>query len=275
MAQTIFITGASSGIGKATALYFAAKGWNVAATMRNPDKETELTKRGNIKVLRLDVLDESSIKQAVGEVVQAFGGIDVLFNNAGYGLAGPFEAISNEQIKRQFETNLFGVMNVTRTVLPYFRKKRNGLIISTSSIGGRVTFPLFSLYHSTKWGLEGFMESLHYELRPFGIKVKIIEPGLIRTDFAGRSLELVTSPEFKEYDAYVDVARKNLESGDAMASPPEVVAAGVFKACIDGKNKLRYPVGGRAPMLLFIRWLLPLNTFFGMIRGQVEKGFKG
>jgi len=114
MAQTIFITGASSGIGKATALYFAAKGWNVAATMRNPDKETELTKRGNIKVLRLDVLDESSIKQAVGEVVQAFGGIDVLFNNAGYGLAGPFEAISNEQIKRQFETNLYFLISEKR-----------------------------------------------------------------------------------------------------------------------------------------------------------------
>lgn len=122
--KTILITGASSGIGKATVIYFQQQGWNVAATMRTPEKETELNKLPQVKLFRLDVMDENSIREAIDGTIAAFGGIDVVVNNAGYGAVGIFEAATPEQIRRQFETNVFGVMNVTRAILPHFRAKK-------------------------------------------------------------------------------------------------------------------------------------------------------
>src|SRR5690606_37137834 len=127
-------------------------------------KGKDLLKYPNLKVFRLDVMNESIIKQAIDDTIATFGTIDVRFNNAGYGLVGAFEAMSNEQIKKQFDTNVFGVMNVTKAILPYFRTTKKGMIINTTSMGGFITFPLYSVYHSTKWALEGFMESLHFEL---------------------------------------------------------------------------------------------------------------
>ena len=175
MKKTVLITGSSSGIGRAAAKLFQKKGWNVAATMRSPQKEKELTNLENVICPQLDVMKVETIRQAVEETKQKFGEINAVVNNAGYGLVGPFEAATQEQIQRQFSTNVFGLMNVTGEVIPYFRERKQGIIANIASIGGRVTFPLYSLYHGTKWAVEGFSESLQHELKPFNIKIKIIE----------------------------------------------------------------------------------------------------
>ncbi|WP_244228721.1 SDR family oxidoreductase [Mucilaginibacter endophyticus] len=190
MNKTILITGASSGIGAATAKLFQAKGWNVIATMRQPENQTELKATDNLLLTRLDVLDLESIQNAVNEGIKKFGKIDVLVNNAGYGAFGTLESFTREQIIRQFNTNVIGLLDVTKALLPHFRANKSGVIINISSIGGKMTFPLGTLYHGTKFAVEGISESLSYEVEEFGGKVKIIEPGAIATDFAGRSLVL-------------------------------------------------------------------------------------
>ena len=270
MSKTILITGASTGIGKATAIYFAQKGWNVAATMRTPEKGKDLLKYPNLKIFALDVMNEASIKQAIDAAINSFGSIDVLFNNAGYALVGAFEAMTNEQINKQFDTNVFGVMNTTRIILPYFREKKSGTIITTTSMGGLLTFPLYSVYHATKWALEGFMESLQFELRSFNIKVKNIEPGTIKTELE-RGLTFVTT---KEYDNYAPQVHENMLDNYKTAASPDVVAKKVWQAANDNSFRLRYAVGSSGPFLLFIRWLLPLSWFTALIKSQVEKGIK-
>jgi NADP-dependent 3-hydroxy acid dehydrogenase YdfG len=270
MTKTILITGASTGIGKLTAIYFAKKGWNVSATMRTVEKGKDLLQYPNLKIFALDVMHETSIKKAIEDTITAFGSIDVLFNNAGYALVGAFEAMNQEQIKKQFDTNVFGVMNVTRAILPHFRAKKNGMIINTTSMGGLITFPLYSVYHSTKWALEGFMESLQFELRQFNIQVKNIEPGAIKTEFEN-AIDFVST---KDYDNYTKQAHKNMLDSYKTAPTAEVVAEKVWQAANDNSYRLRYPVGGSGPMLLFIRWLLPLSWFTKIVRGEVEKGIK-
>jgi NAD(P)-dependent dehydrogenase (short-subunit alcohol dehydrogenase family) len=156
MPDTILITGASTGIGRATAQLFAGRGWNVAATMRSPDSAGDWARRDNILCLPLDVTQPASIRKAIADALARFGSIDAVVNNAGYGIVGPFEAAAPEKIDRQVQTNLLGVMNVVREILPHFRERRAGIIVNVSSVGGRLTFPLYSLYHATNWGLEGF-----------------------------------------------------------------------------------------------------------------------
>jgi NADP-dependent 3-hydroxy acid dehydrogenase YdfG len=270
MSKTILITGTSTGIGKITAVYFAEKGWNVSATMRTTEKGKDLLKYPNLKVFALDVMNESSIKQAIDDTIATFGTIDVLFNNAGYALVGAFEAMTNEQVKKQFDTNVFGVMNVTKAILPYFRANKKGMIINTTSMGGLITFPLYSVYHSTKWALEGFMESLQFELKQFNIKVKNIEPGAIKTEFEN-SIDFVST---KDYDNYTKQAHRNMLDTYKTAPTGEVVAKKVWQAANDNSNRLRYAVGGQGPILLFMRWLLPLSWFTKMVSSQVEKGIK-
>lgn len=270
MNKVILITGASTGIGKITAIYFAEKGWNVSATMRTTQKGEDLLKYPNVKIFALDVMNESSIKKAIENTISTFGVIDVLFNNAGYALVGAFEAMNHEQIKKQFDTNVFGVMNVTRAILPHFRAKKNGMIINTTSMGGLITFPLYSVYHGTKWALEGFMESLQFELKPFNIKVKNIEPGAIKTEFEN-AIEYVST---KDYHNYTSQAHKNMLDAYTNAPTPEVVAKKVWKAANDNSYRLRYAVGGQGPLLLFMRWLLPLSCFTKMVSSRVEKGIK-
>lgn len=273
MKKTILITGTSSGIGKATVVYFAARGWNVAATMRKPEKETELNQIPGVKLYALDVLDESSIRTAIESTIRDFGGLDVIVNNAGYGAVGIFEAASQEQIRRQFDTNVFGVMNVIREVLPYFREKKNGTIINITSMGGRITFPIYSVYHGTKWALEGFAESLQYELRPFNIRVKNVEPGAIKTDFYDRSMDLFRKEGLTAYDRYQQVAYVNSQKAGERAPGPEIVAATIFKAANDSGFKLRYPASFMSKALLVLRGMLPLGWFNAIVRSQVEKGF--
>jgi NAD(P)-dependent dehydrogenase (short-subunit alcohol dehydrogenase family) len=272
MKKTVFITGTSSGIGRSTVHHFSQKGWNVAATMRNPDKETELNLLSDVKLYALDVTDESSIQKAVTAAIADFGHIDVIVNNAGYGAVGIFEAASAEQIKRQFDTNVFGVMNVTRAILPHFRSRKAGTIVNVTSMGGRLTFPIYSVYHGTKWAVEGWAEALQFELRPFNIRIKNVEPGAIKTDFYDRSQDLFRKEGLTAYDRYQEVTLRNSQKAGEDAPGPEAVAKVIYDAANSNSSKLRYQAGAQSKMLLALRWMLPLNWFNGIVRGVVEKG---
>lgn len=267
--KTVLITGSSSGIGRAAALRFQQAGWNVAATMRNPEKEAELGKLEGIALVRLDVTSEDSIAAAIGETIQRFGGIDVVVNNAGYGLVGPFEASTGEQVRRQFETNVFGLMNVVRAVLPHMRERRAGVIINVASMGGRITFPLYSLYNGTKWGVEGFSEGLQFELEQFGIRVKIIEPGAIKTDFYDRSMDVMKKAGLGVYDSFVTRAMRNMQRAGANGATPAIVGEVIFKAATDGSSKMRYQAGAKG--LLLLRRLLPDGLFLSVIKRSLLK----
>ena len=264
--RTVLITGASAGIGKATALLFRQKGWNVVAAMRAPE-ETELAGLERVTCLRLDVTDGESIRRAVEEALGRFGAIDVLVNNAGYGLVGPFEGSTPEQVGRQLATNVTGLMEVTRAVLPHFRRRGGGTLINLASMSGRTAFPLYSVYHATKWAVEGFSESLQFELRPFGIRVKVIEPGPIRTDFYGRSAEVVSGTAPADYEEFVARAMPNLRRAGERGAPPADVASVVYRAATDGTWKLRYQVN--AWRVLWLRRLLPDFAFNRLVGAVV------
>lgn len=270
MSKTILITGASSGIGKETAKLFQSNGWNVIATMRSPENETELKQLENVLVAKLDVLDLDSIKTAFEEGIEKFGSVDVLLNNAGYGAYGPLEAFSREKIVRQFNTNVIGLLDVTKTVLPHFRQNKKGIIINISSIGGKLTFPLGSLYHGTKFAVEGISESLNYEVEQFGGQVKIIEPGMIATDFGGRSFDFSNDENITEYQYIVNALMTALPTMAENASPASVVAKVIFEAATDGKNQLRYTAGEDAKILIENRKQYDDATFIGGIRSQFE-----
>ena len=268
MSKTILITGASSGIGKETAKLFQSKGWNVIATMRNPENETELKQLENVLVVKLDVLVLDSIHKAFKEAVQKFGNIDVLLNNAGYGAYGALESFSREKILRQFNTNVIGLLDVTKTVLSHFRQNKMGIIINISSIGGKMTFPLGSLYHGTKFAVEGISESLNYEVEQFGGQVKIVEPGMIATDFAGRSFDFSNDENMSEYQNIVGALMNALPAMAQNASPASVVAEVIFEAATDGKKQLRYTAGEDAKMLIANRKQYDDATFIGGIKSQ-------
>jgi NAD(P)-dependent dehydrogenase (short-subunit alcohol dehydrogenase family) len=258
--KTVLITGASTGIGKATAEYFAARGWNVAATMRTPANATfDGAGAERIKVIRLDVTDDASIATAVAETIGAFGRIDALVNNAGYGLIGLFEAMTADQVRRQFETNVLGLMSVTRAVIPQMRAQASGRIINVASVAGRMSMPLYSLYCSTKWAVEGFSEALNYELNSVGVQVRIIEPGPILTDFMTRSLDVADkdiSASYGDFEARVWEAYK-VEFADAPG--PELVAASIFKAATTSSNwRLRFKPNGW--LLMFGRRCVTTST---------------
>ncbi len=271
MQKTVFITGASSGIGRATALLFQKEGWKVAATMRSPEKEKELIKLPNLICVRLDVTDSASIKQAIIDTLTHFKSIDALVNNAGYGLVGPFEASSPEQAQAQFATNVFGLIEVTRAILPHFRERRAGTLINVTSMGGRITFPFYSLYHGTKWAVEGFSESLQHELRPLNIKVKIVEPGPIKTDFYHRSMVVTKDSEIAEYNSLFARAMPNMQAAGEKGASPEAVASVIFRAATDNSWRLRYPAGNLSGLLLFLRRILPDRVFNGLIRRAVSR----
>lgn len=268
MKKTILITGASSGIGKETAKLFQSKGWNVIATMRTPENEADLSQLENVLVARLDVLDLDSIQNAFSEGLQRFGAVDVLLNNAGYGAYGPLEAFSRDKILRQFNTNLIGLLDVTKVVLPHFRQNKKGIIINISSIGGKMTFPLGTLYHGTKFAVEGISESLHYEVGQFGGQVKIVEPGMIATDFSGRSFVFSNDESMTEYQNIVGALMTAMPSMAHNASPANTVAEIIFEAATDGKNQLRYTAGEDAKTLMANRQQYDDATFLGGIKSQ-------
>ncbi|MFN8673290.1 MAG: SDR family oxidoreductase [Candidatus Sericytochromatia bacterium] len=266
MAKTVLITGSSTGIGRATAFYFQEKGWNVAATMRTPEKEKDLRIFKNVICPKLDVTNIDTIKNAIQETLDKFGDIDAIVNNAGYGLAGAFEGATKEQIQKQFDTNVFGLMDVIKEILPHFRSKQKGVIVNVSSVGGKVTFPLFSLYHASKWAIEGFSESLQYELAPFNIKVRIIEPGGVKTDFAGRSLEMSKPENTTDYDKYVEKITDEMMRSLNFASEPITVAKTIYTAVNSNSSKLRYTSGLDAAALTKIRKITSDTVFTKMIK---------
>jgi len=255
--KTIFITGSSSGIGKATAQLFSQKGWNVIATQRNPEKDTDLGKLPGVVLMKLDVTDELSVQQCVKEAYARFATIDVLLNNAGYGSLGVFEAATTDQIKRQIDTNVLGLMCVTRAFIPHFRQQRSGAIINVASLAGNIGFPLFSIYNCSKFAVEGFSEGLHYELAQFGVKVRIIEPGPIKTDFYSRSMDFINSESLGDYQQMSKNATKVMVDFGMKSKGPEVVAKTIYKAASCRGNRLRYPVGGGAGPMLLLKKLLP------------------
>ncbi|MBV2098390.1 MAG: SDR family oxidoreductase [Candidatus Thiodiazotropha sp. (ex Codakia orbicularis)] len=268
MSKTILITGASSGIGKATAKYFQEKGWNAIATMRTPEKETELNRLDNVLVTRLDVTDSDSIKSAVTKGIERFGQIDVLLNNAGYGAYGPLEAFPMENIRRQFDTNVIGLLETTKAVLPHMRKQKSGTIVNVSSIGGKMTFPLGTLYHGTKFAVEGLSEALHFELEPLDIKVKIVEPGAIATDFGGRSFDFINDESLAEYQDTVNTLMSAFEATLSQASPASIVAEVIWNAVTDDTDTLRYTAGDDAKELMTNREALDDETFIGGLKKQ-------
>ena len=264
MNKVVLITGASSGIGLHTAKLFQSRDWKVAATMRSPEKAAELQQIVDIECIRLDVTDIDSIKAAIAATLDKFGRIDAIINNAGYGLIGAFEAATAEQIERQFRTNVFGLMNVCREILPYFREQKRGTIVNIASVGGRMTFPLYSLYHATKWAVEGFSESLQYELEQFNIRVKIIEPGPIRTNFYDRSQDITNKEGINAYDAFLARAMPNMLSAGKNAPDGSVVAEAIYTAVTDESKKMRYGVNTKG--ILTLRRFLPDGLFRSLIR---------
>jgi NADP-dependent 3-hydroxy acid dehydrogenase YdfG len=270
MKKTILITGASSGIGRATAKLFQEKGWNVIATMRSPEKETELKALENTHVTKLDVLDLDTIENAIEEGINTFGKIDVVLNNAGYGLMGTFESAKRESILRQFGVNVQGLFDVTQKALPHFRENKDGVFINISSIGGKMTFPLMPLYHSTKWAVEGFSESLRWEMAQIGVKVKLVEPGGVATDFGGRSMDMQHNPELTEYNEFVGAFTEAMQAtmDPANMSKPEQIAEVIYTAATDETNTLRYRAGADALQLLEARSKMSDEEFFAMQKQQ-------
>ncbi len=265
MKKTILITGASSGIGRATAKFFAEKGWNVAASMRAPEEETELKKIEGIRVYKLDVTKEEDIRSIIPSVLKDFSRLDVLLNNAGYGAVGPLEKSTDREVRQQFEVNVFGVISLTREAIPVFRKQGNGLIINVSSVVGRLTVPLYTMYSSSKWALEGFSEALQYELKQFNIGVKLIEPASTKTDFHKRSLNVFKNEKIEGYDDLEETVLTGMKKRNKKASEPEVVAKTIYKAATDGKEKLRYAPDKQSRMILTARSLVPTGWFNRMV----------
>ena len=263
--KTIFITGASTGLGKATAKLFASAGWKVNATMRKPQNEKELNLMDNVTLLPLDVTDLAQVKETAQKAMNA-GNIDVVFNNAGYGLMGPLEATTDEQLVRQLHTNVLGVIRVTQAFIPYFRERQSGLFITTTSMGGLLTFPFASVYHATKWALEGWSESLAFELKKMGVGIKTVSPGGIKTDFLNRSADMTSHPA---YDKWVQKMFAGINEDHF--TPAEQIAKVVYEAATDGKDKLRYVAGEDAKALYAQRLQLGDEAF----RKQMEQTFLG
>ena len=247
MKNTVLITGTSSGIGKAAAKLFAKKGWNVVATMRRPEADQDLTDLDDVLLTRLDVQEPDSIQKAIEAGLARFGRIDALINNAGYGQFGLFEAIPREKVRQQFDVNLFGVMDVTRAILPHLRKNKSGVIVNVSSGAGLFTLPMISLYCASKFALEGFSEALAYELASQNIVVKLVIPhgGVSATRFSERQAqERAMDPSLTDYDDFVACTNEAFARMTAARMiTSEDVAKVIYDAATDGTERLRYLVG--------------------------------
>ncbi|MGN6633143.1 MAG: SDR family oxidoreductase [Nitrososphaeraceae archaeon] len=277
--KVALVTGSSSGIGFETSLMLARAGFNTYASMRNLEKSknlTEIAKKEKLplQVVQLDVNNDGSVKDAIVKILKADQRIDVLINNAGYGLFGSVEDTSIEEIKAQFETNFFGVVRVTQQVLPLMRRQNSGTIVNVSSVGGLIGLPALSAYHSTKFALEGLSESIAFELEPFGIRVVIIEPGVIRTNILNSSSSAKKaldpkSPYFSLSQKLNDNFKSMMES--ELSSPPEEVAKVILQAVTSENPQLRYSVGDDAAKLTHARKNMPDKEFRKMIMKNFSK----
>lgn len=267
-APVALVTGASSGIGAATAVRLNDAGFVVYAGARRTERMADLASRG-IRTVSLDVTDDDSMKRVLGSLLSEQGRIDVLVNNAGYGAYGAFEEIPLDEARQQFDVNVFGLARLTQLVLPVMREQRAGRIVNVSSMGGKITTPLGSWYHASKFAVEGLSDALRLEVAPFGIHVVLIEPGAIATEWGGiaRESALTTSAE-GPYRAIVEAATATLAEADRPenSSPPLVVAEAIAHAATAPRPKTRYVVGAAARPAILARRFLSDRAFDAVMR---------
>jgi NAD(P)-dependent dehydrogenase (short-subunit alcohol dehydrogenase family) len=272
----MLITGASSGIGKEAAKVFAAHGWNVVATMRSPEKEQDLVPLDNMMLTRLDLQNAASIQEAVGETLKKFGRVDLLVNNAGYGQYGLLEEVPPEKIWQQFETNVFGVIELMRASLPTMRRQRGGMIINVGSGGGIYGVPAMSFYSASKFALEGFSEAVSYELASQNIVLKLIEPhgGVTATNFNGRVAE--DSGDVRavaDYDQFkADMREAYSRTAAASSISSRDVALEIYKAATDGSRRLRYFIGVDSRGFLNAKQTLRDQEYIEFMRSYFRSG---
>jgi NAD(P)-dependent dehydrogenase (short-subunit alcohol dehydrogenase family) len=272
MKKVILVTGASSGMGKDGALRLIREGHIVYGAARRLPQMQELMEVGG-HAIELDVTDKESIRAAVARIVKEQGRIDVLWNNAGYSVAGAVEDVSSEEARQQFEVNLFGVAEVTKAVLPQMRQQRCGTIINTSSVGGKVFTPLNAWYHASKFALEGWSDCLRLELAPFNIKVVVLEPGGVKTEFGSVMYQpLLERSRGGAYEAYTERIVKSYEAyyapSNTTLAPPSVISETVVRIIGSKNPATRYAAGYMAKTALFMRWLLSDRLFERIIMSQ-------
>ncbi|WP_420553303.1 SDR family oxidoreductase [Tenacibaculum aiptasiae] len=265
--KTVLITGSSTGIGKSAVKIFQSKGWNVIATMRTPEKETELNKLDNVLVTELDVTKQNTIDLAIEKGLKTFGKIDVLINNAGFGMMGIAEASDEALMQRIFDVNVFGVIRTTKAILPHMRANKNGLILNVSSIVGLFTLPYQGLYHATKHAVEGFTGSIQYELKSLGIDVKLVEPGGVNTEFIN-NISLTGNKEISDYKEGLEKYMAAVQEYMGHLSTSDSIAEIVYNAVTDNKEQLRYLAGSDAEQFMAARKSMDDKAFFEMVSNQ-------
>jgi short-subunit dehydrogenase len=276
ISKAVLITGCSTGIGRATSEHLAAKGWNVYATARKLESIQDLEAKG-CKLLALDVCDESSMQSAVAAVEQAEGAVGVLINNAGYSQSGAVESVPLDQVRRQFETNVFGLVRMIQLVLPGMRRQRWGKIVNISSMGGKLTFPGGGFYHGTKHAVEAISDALRWEVRGFGVDVVVIEPGLIKTQFGETAVGSIDGSgddgPYAEFNEAVGTATAGVYEGPMarLGAGPEAVASKIEKAITARRPKTRYPVTASARLALTQRKLLTDRMWDAMLGSQFPR----
>jgi NAD(P)-dependent dehydrogenase (short-subunit alcohol dehydrogenase family) len=278
ISKVVLITGCSTGIGRATAEHLASNGWNVYATARKLEAIQDLEAKG-CKLLALDVCDESSMQSAVAAVEQAEGSVGVLVNNAGYSQSGAVESVPLDQVRRQFETNVFGLVRMIQLVLPGMRRQRWGKIVNISSMGGKLTFPGGGFYHGTKHAVEAISDALRWEVRGFGIDVVVIEPGLIKTHFGDTAAGSIdgSGPQkdgpYAEFNEAVATATAGIYEGPMakLGAGPEAVAKKIEKAISSRRPKTRYPVTASARLALTQRKLLTDRMWDRVLASQFPR----
>jgi NAD(P)-dependent dehydrogenase (short-subunit alcohol dehydrogenase family) len=271
VSKAVLITGCSSGIGWASAERLANVGWRVYATARKVEAIAPLEESG-CRLLSLDVTDDDSMTSAVEEVERREGAVGVLVNNAGYSQSGAVEAVPMDKIRRQFETNVFGLVRMCQLVLPGMRRQGYGRIVNVSSMGGKLTFPGGGYYHASKHAVEAISDALRFEVEGFGVKVSVIEPGLIQTGFADAAVGSIHGPEDGPYAGFEAAVAKataeNYERGPLLrlGGSPETVAEKVEEAISARSSRSRYPVTPSAHLFLWLRHLLPDRAWDAVVR---------
>ena len=267
MTKSVFITGTSSGYGKATAQLFLDRGWNVVATMRRPDQALLSGPADRLRVLPLDVTDPDSIDQAIAGAIAAFGAIDALVNNAGIGLLSAFEVTPERVLREVFETNTFGLMSVCRAVIPHMRQRGKGAIINVTSSAGIAPMPLVAIYTASKCAVEGFSEALSYEMGLLGIKVRLVEPGLApTTNFGTNGAERMQGLTPPPYDAFARDYLAKMQNYPAAYTTEQETAEAVFSAATDDSDRLRYPAGEDTKLFSTLRWTTSEDEYLVKMR---------
>jgi NAD(P)-dependent dehydrogenase (short-subunit alcohol dehydrogenase family) len=272
MSKTIFITGTSSGLGKLTAKYFAEQGWNVAATMRTPEKETELTSYPNIRIFKLDVTNLEQVKTATQQAIDAFGKIDVVVNNAGMGTYGALELAKEEDIDWQFAVNTRGPINVIRAFLPHFRANGGGMFINISSFMGVTTaVPIGSLYNMSKFALEGLTEGLYYELKPLNIELRLVEQGGSTDNNFSNNITWNSDPEITVYEEITAKVKNLIESTDNSHRENPMDIVNVIAGLASGaRKKFRTVVGSSGNGLMALRNSIPIEEYLETIAANYK-----